>query len=218
MSELTRALDVDTFVPMLAERFGHRWGGDWPVRVEGRTEMALGVVGLDATDRSWIDEQTPRRARGMIHPRAVRHSLDDLHRFDDVVFEALARLEAEGPVAAGWSSAVDVVENRVVVVLAAVDATNDEALVAVADETAPLVPSTALDVVVAGDADARVRALVAPRRPDRGVGAQALGAAMSAVGELIYGERPDDESHVVAEAPSGDPPLDLDFGDLDPLD
>lgn len=207
--ELSRLLDIDDYVAMLVQRFGHRFGGDWPIVVDDRTEMAVGIVGLGPADVDWIDEQTPGNARPLIHPRNVRSSIDQLHRFDDAVFVRLAALETDGSVTSGWSCAVDVEENRVVVVLA--DPAPDLDLT-------DLAPSHAVAVMTAADAGSRVRRLVAPKRHERSVGARALGAAMTVVGEIVHGRTDDTETEVVAEAPDADPPLDLDFGGLDPLD
>ncbi len=209
--ELRQLLDIDHYVAMLVERFGHRFGGDWPIEVDDRTEMAVGVVGLGPDDIDWIDEQTPAAARGLVHPRAVRHSLDDLHRYDDALFTRLAELEADQLVAPGWTCAVDVDENRVVVVLAS--PTPDPT-----DHLVDQAPADAVAVMSQHDAGTRVRTLVAPKRHERSVGARALGAAMTVVGEIVHGRNAETETEVVAEAPDGEPPLDLDFGGLDPLD
>jgi hypothetical protein len=209
--EVRQLLDIDHYVAMLDERFGHRFGGDWPIEIDGRTEMVVGVVDLGPADIDWIDEQTPPAARRLVHPRAVRHSLDDLHRYDDALFARLADLEADQLVDPGWTCAVDVDENRVVVVLAT----------PIPDPTEHLTdqaPADAVAVVTRQDAGTRVRRLVAPKRHERSAGARALGAAMTVVGEIVHGRNADTETEVVAEAPDGEPPLDLDFGGLDPLD
>jgi len=208
---LSQLLDIDHFVAMLEDRFGPRFGGDWPLSVEGRTEMAVGIVDLGPLDLDWIDEQTPPRARALVHPRTVRFALDELHRYDDAVFSALASLEADQSVAPGWTCAVDVPENRVVVVLA-------EPAPELAERLNDLLPAAALAVMTSAEAGSRIRSLVAPKRHERSVGARALGAAMTVVGEIVHGRNVDDQTEVVAEAPDGEPPLDLDFGDLDPLD
>ena len=160
--ELRQLLDIDHYVAMLVERFGHRFGGDWPIEVDDRTEMAVGVVGLGPDDIDWIDEQTPAAARGLVHPRAVRHSLDDLHRYDDALFTRLAELEADQLVAPGWTCAVDVDENRVVVVLAS--PTPDPT-----DHLVDQAPADAVAVMSQHDAGTRVRTLVAPKRHERSV-------------------------------------------------
>lgn len=209
--ELTRLLDIDQYVPMLVERFGYRWGGDWPIEIDGRQAMAFGVVSLSQADLDWIGEQTPARARPFIHPRPVRRSLDGLHQIDEAVFTRLVDLENDGTVAAGWNVAVDVTENRIVVVLAR------EAPTDISSRLLDVAPPHAAVVMTAVDAPSRIRALVAPARPERSVGAKALGAAMTVVGEIVHGRNDDTETEIVVSDDGGDPPLDLDYGGLDPL-